>query len=92
MTIREITTQLYDLAVGHTLNGKTWTKQELEHYIRTMFTGSLKLDNAVAMEISLPDGKWLMTIDRFSDANDGFDYYIPDTREQEKRIWDALTA
>lgn len=92
MTIREISTQLYDLAVGHMLNSKTWTRQGLEHYIRTMFTGSLKLDNAVAMEISLPDGKWLMTVNRFSDAADGYDYYIPDNRDQEKRIWHMLTA
>ena len=92
MTIHEVSTQLYNLALGHFLNGQKWTRQSLEHYIRTMFNGNLKLDNAIVLEICLRDGKWLMTVDRFSDAADGYDYYIPDDRDQEKRIWQMLTT
>ena len=72
---------------------KKFAKRELEHYINNCFEkGSLKLKNRLVMEISLRDGKWLFTVDRFSDSVSGFDYYIPDTREQEAHIWELLTA
>jgi hypothetical protein len=39
------------------------------------------------METVLHDGqRWFFTVDRWGDGPDGFDYTIPDTREQEARI------
>lgn len=93
MTIHEISNQLHALSVNSFFNGEKFTKRELEHYINNCFEkGSLKLKNRLVMEINLRDGKWLFTVDRFSDSVSGFDYYIPDTREQEARIWELLTA
>lgn len=90
MTIREVATQMHNLSGGK-LNGEQFSKRELEEYISNMFRTGLKLDNTLVMEIALPDGNWLCTVDRFAYAADGFDYYIPDTREQEARIWKRLT-
>ena len=36
------------------------------------------------MEISQPDGRWLFKITHYSDGE--WDYYIPDTREQEYKL------
>jgi len=93
MTIREISSQLLHIAIDGRINGEKFSKAGLERYISTMFRGGdLKLGNAIAMEINLRDGHWLFTVERFSNEADGFDYYIPDTREQEDRIWKRLTA
>ena len=93
MTIHEIATQLHRSSLGGHFNGEKFTKQELEHYIHNCFSkGLLRLENRLVMEIRLRDGEWLFTVDRFSNSTDGFDYYIPDTREQENHIWTLLTA
>ena len=92
MTIHEVSTQLHKLSVDGFFNGEQFTKRELEAYIKGMFRPgtTLKADNRLVMEIALRDGGWLFTIDRFSDRPDGFDYYIPDNRDQEARIWSLL--
>lgn len=94
MTIHELASQLHGLSVGGHFNGLKFSKRELESYISNMFrTGvSLKLGNRLVMEIALPDGRWLFTVNRFSPATDGFDYTIPDTREEESRIQALLLA
>ena len=89
MTIREIAEQLHNLSGGQ-INGQHYTKAETASYIYNMFRGSLKLKNRLVMQIVLPDGEWLMTVNRFSNEPDGFDYTIPDTREQEQMLWSQL--
>lgn len=89
MTIHEVATQMHKLSGGR-LNGEQFSKRELEGYISRMFKGELALKNSLVMQIALPDGEWLCTVDRFADAADSFDYYIPDTRGQEARIWERL--
>lgn len=92
MTIRELAGQLHNLATDHNINGERRSCQWLEHYIRKMFDPQSRPLTSLVMEIQLPDGNWLMTVNRYSDSPDGFDYYIPDNREQENRIWKELTA
>lgn len=94
MTIHEITNQLHSMAVDHRINGEQVTKQWLESYLNRMMRNAdqNKIRNSVVMEITLRDGNWLFEVSRFSDAPDGFDYYIPDTREQESRIKERLFA
>ena len=93
MTIHELTSSLFGISLGHFFNGEKWSRQELEHYIVNQFRPgtSLKLKNGFLMEICLPDGRWLTQVFRYSDKPDGFDYFIPDNREQEDRLWKALT-
>lgn len=88
MTIHEIVNQLFHLSVNSRFNGDTFTRQELEGYIRKAFIPN-RIKEPLFMSIRLndSDSDWLFTVDRFSDSSDGFDYYIPDTREEEKRLY-----
>lgn len=88
MTIREVAHQLYNSSVGGYFNGRKFTKRELESYIANMFRPEvhLKAGHRLVMEISLPDGRWFFTINKYSNDPSGFDYTIPDNREQEARI------
>lgn len=86
MTINEISNQLYNLSVGHYFNGEKFTKTELKHYISNM----LRTSDRVVMEITLMDGRWYFTVDRFANRKDGYDYYIPDTREHELLVKEYL--
>ena len=92
MTIHELSTQLHNLSVGGYFNGEKFTKRQLEHYIASSFRPevSLKAGNQLVMEIALRDGRWFFTINRWSDKPDGFDYTIPDNRDQEARIISLL--
>lgn len=86
MTIHNIASQLHDLSVAGYFNGEKFSKAELEHYIRNMFrTGS-----TLVMEIALPDGRWFFKIERYANEADGYDYSIPDTREEEDKIFALL--
>lgn len=92
MTLHDISTQLHNLTGGH-INGERFSKQELEGAIRRWMRNpeGLKIPNRFVIEVELKDGRWLATIDRFADSPDGYDYYIPDTREQEDLLRKALT-
>lgn len=87
MTIHEVSTQLFDLSIGGQFNGEFFTEDELEDYISDSFSSSTPFGDRLLMEISLPDGYWMFTINRYSDEEDGFDYTIPDTRSQEDSLW-----
>lgn len=93
MTIHELSTQLHNSSVGGYFNGQKFSRWELERYIRLSFRPevSLKLGNRLVMEIALPDGRWFFTVNRYSDASDGFDYTIPEDREQEAKLLSLLT-
>lgn len=89
MTIHEITNQLYDMSVAGYFNGEKFTKEQLGSYIRN-FTRecTMKVGESHYMEIALPDGWWLMKISKFGKGE--FEYYIPDTREQELKLKQKL--
>lgn len=92
MTIHEVSTQLFNLSVAGYFNGEKFTRHELEHHIRNAFRpdAALKAGNQYVMVIALRDGWWYFTINRFSDKPDGYDYTIPDNREQEAQIKNLL--
>lgn len=80
MTIPEISRQLHSLSVGGYFNGEKFSLNRLETYISSL----LRTGNRLVMEIALPDGWWFFTISRISSKPDGFDYHIPETREEEE--------
>lgn len=84
MTIRYIAHQLHDLSVAGYFNGEKFTSRQLEQYIANMFRQDA--GNQLIMEIALPDGRWLFTVNHFANGPSGYDYTIPDTRDQEARI------
>ena len=85
MTKLELVNQLADLAVDNRFNGETFGKKRLYTYISKMCRN---IGDSLVMNISLPDGDWYFKINRYSTAD--YDYYIPDTREQEMRIVEEL--
>ena len=84
MTSREMTRQVYDLSV----DGKFRINSE-EHKCSYNFFKSYVIDKLrhepygrIIMQILLPDGWWDLYI--YQHGKYEFDYYIPETREQEE--------
>ena len=94
MTLREISTQLHSLAVGGYFNRERFTRKRLLDTITAAFRepDTLAIKGTFVMEIALPDGWWYFTITRWGDGPDGYDYFIPDTREDSDRIYSLLTG
>lgn len=94
MTVHEIAQQLHKLTFGGHINGEKFSKTELEHALRIWLRDAdhNKIPGKVVIEVCLADGRWLATVEKFGKSADEYDYWIPDTRDQEKRIWDRLTA
>lgn len=90
MTLHEVAKQVYSLTNGR-VNGENYTESELENVFKIWMKNPehLKIKNRCAIVVSLPDGEWLATIDK---TPFGYDYYIPDTRDQEQRISNALLS
>ena len=84
MTIHDTAAQLHRLSVAGYFNGEKFTVKRLADQIAAWFRGTDK--RQIVMEIALPDGRWFFTVNRFGDGPDGYDYTIPETREQEARI------
>ena len=91
MTLHEVSSQLYNLTSGHVC-GENYTKTQLERVIRMWMRDSEHntIKNRRVITIALPDGEWPATIDRFSASADGFDYWIPDTRDEAQAFWDRF--
>lgn len=84
MTIEDVARQMCSLS--HVFNGEEFTLEELLAALKRWFNPEAKTQIWFLL-IDLPDGEWLMTVNR---VGDGFDYYIPDTREQERKLWKKL--
>ena len=86
MTHADLVNHIFMLSDGH-VNGETMTKREVAQataaWLRTPGT-------SYYATLALADGEWLTRLDRLADG--GYDYLLPDTREQESRLWAALLA
>lgn len=86
MTLKDITEQVYSIAVNGTVNGEKFTCKELY----TAFKAWLRNPgDRYIFTLLLPDGEWFCEAAR---GPWGYDYTIPDTREQETRIKNRLFA
>ena len=81
MTIKEIAHHLHSIAVS---DQQSPTKLQLTTYLSEIFRGNDT--KSFIFELALPDGWWHCKIVKYADRPDGYDYYIPETREQEKRL------
>lgn len=90
MTLSQTCRTLLNLTADHKINGERFTVKRLSDQVSNLLRTPGKLGNRLAMTIQLPDGEWLMTINRYADRSDGWSYYIPETREQEKLLWNEL--
>lgn len=86
MTINEISKKLFNLSAGGYFNHEKFTEKRLSNYIDKMFHDSngVRCKSNIVMEIALDDGWWLFHIDWIDGY--GFDFTIPNTREQEKQL------
>lgn len=83
MTLREVSSQLYSLSVAGYFNGEKFTKSQLteamSHWMRTR--------KSYIGEIALPDGRWFFEVTNYGG---GYDYYIPETRQQNDALRNRL--
>ena len=88
MTIHEISDQLHSISVGGYFNREKFTSGRLRNYIEAM----TRTSDSVIMEIALPDGWWFFKVYRYRVERGRFqyDYYIPETRDQELPIKNEL--
>ena len=92
MTLHEVSSQIFNLTLGGFVNDEKFTKRELEHVFNMWMRDPShnKVPNTHLIQLCLRDGKWFSTIYKFADRPDGYDYYIPDTREEESRLLDKF--
>jgi len=92
MTLTEVTNQLYNLSIDGFFNGEKRTKEWLKGYIQKLTRPELE-KHSIIFDIALPDGWWFVKVERRDDVEKGFyDYYIPDTRTQERTLLDELAG
>ena len=87
MTLNEVTNSVYNLSVAGYFNGEKHSREWLHNYIKT-FTRSI--GKSYIFEISMPDGRWFMSVVQYAAGE--YDYYIPDTRDQERLLKQKLIA
>lgn len=88
MTINYIADQLYNISVAGYFNGEKFTRKEF----RTFLAMNLRNCKAFRFEVALLDGRWLCEVRRYADTADGFDYYVPDSRDAEAELWHRFLA
>jgi len=86
MTLNETINQIYDLTVDGIINGEKFTRKQFSEILKHFFK-ELSFDQLI-FEITLPDGNWLVKLYKWD--NKEYDYFLPDTREQEKKLYREL--
>ena len=86
MTLNETINQIYDLTTDGIINGEKFTKKRFSEILKHFFN-DLSFDKLI-FEITLPDGNWLVKLYKWD--NKEYDYFLPDTREQEKKLYREL--
>ena len=87
MTLNNVCNQLVSMAMAGRINGEKFNDYTLANYLEHWFAPDrVRPDNKWFMTISLPDGEWMFYVYRYNNTPDGYDYYIPDTREQEAKL------
>lgn len=87
MTKGEVLKQVYDLSVGGNFNHETgWSFSKFKSYVAEKFNSEKR--QSIIMEIELPDGWWYLSILKIKDGL--WDYYIPDTREENDSIYNEI--
>ena len=88
MTIHELSEQLHSLSVGGYFNREKFSVERLQAQIEAL----TRTSDSVIFEIALPDGWWYFKIYKYGmeRGRGQYDYYIPETRDQELRIKNEL--
>lgn len=86
MTIREMTKQVFDLCGGK-INGEQRTYSSFLRQVQIIFHGE-NAGKKITFTMELPDGEWFFEMIKVDDHL--YDYYLPETRGQEKRMIEDL--
>lgn len=84
MTIHTVSSHLVDLS--KVINGEHFSKPRLEAMLNSLF----RVSDRYIGTILLPDGEWFFMVTRYATKPDGFDYYIPDNRDDNERLANLL--
>ncbi|MCC8157283.1 MAG: hypothetical protein LIO54_08410 [Oscillospiraceae bacterium] len=84
MTLHQVADQLFNLSVAGYFNGEKFTRERLYAHLKCFLRP--EVGNAMIMTISLPDGVWYFKVNHYGKGADEYDYDLPETREQERRI------
>ena len=79
MTLNQMFDHVYKFSKGHILNGQKNTKENFRFWFKRMFRNN----GMVLFSMEFPDGEWLCKAVR---TQYGYDYFVPDTREEESRF------
>ena len=81
--------QIYDLSVNGNINHRKFSFLKFKNFCNEYFEDPKH--NSIVIDILLPDGWWYCAIMRMKNNNETiWDYYIPDTREQQKEMYGEL--
>lgn len=86
MTLHEVTNQIYNLSVHGCINGEKFTEQRFYKLVKSIMSAN----NIYIFQIALQDGLWYASINKYANRSDGYDYFIPNNREQEKILIDPI--
>lgn len=84
MTLRQTTDQIFKLALGGYINHEKYTADRFYRQCRALLRNGT---TTLTFEIALPDGWWFFEVNKYADRPDGYDYFIPETREQEEKLF-----
>ena len=93
MTKAEVMRQVYNLSVNGTFDGEHLSFTKFKSVVEDTLERDKKKDeifSVVEMKIKLPDGVWNMSITRFCDGS--WDYFIPETREEERKVYGKVAV
>ena len=83
MTLSSVSSSLLSLSVNNTIGNIRWTRKSFTEALARAFAHPAAV--GVTYEISLPDGDWFCEV--YKTGPHHYDYYIPETRDQEARVF-----
>ena len=83
MTFNEMTKQIYDISHKHHINHETKKLIQFRKELKSYFDQATRLPTQIAFEMEMRDGYWYCVAIK---SAWGYDYYIPETREDEERL------
>ena len=87
MTLKDVTNSIINISVGGYVNGEKFSKTRLYNYLNAMFRAN---DDPDFIRVEMPDGWWYTKVYKVHNLKGFYDYYLPDTREQEKELFDEF--
>jgi hypothetical protein len=81
MTAQDITNHLIALSVDGKFNGHRMAKRDIIKSIRKLDPGE-----SVLWSIALPDGTWMVRVDRLRLVGCNYDYWLPTDRDEEQKM------